>query len=118
MPIIHYPGYISKAEAAVRQNVQVRAINDQIKRKAIPHAWVDGFAYIKDPAPSSSDHPNILLKELVWVPRYARQHHFIPERLYEEIIIGKVTGVVLVDHVFVVATDRELATFLKSVGKR
>ena len=43
------------------------------------------------------------------------KNKFIPERLYEEVIIGKVTGIVVVEHVFVNPDDPELVLFLKNV---
>jgi hypothetical protein len=117
MPIIHYPGYIARDEAALRKKVQVRTINDQVTRNSIPYIRVDGHVYIKDLTVAASPPPNVSLRDFVWVPNYARKHHMIPERLYEEIIIGKVTGVVLVNHVYVIASDPELHSFLRSIKK-
>ena len=116
MPIIHYPGYISREEAALRNKVQVRTINDQVRRKDIAHVRIDGFVYIKDNAPGQPAPPsNISLAGLKWITHVAHSNKFIPERLYEEVIIGKVTGIVVVDHVFVSPDDPELILFLKNV---
>jgi len=116
MPIIHYPGYITRKEAALRQQVQVRTINDQVRRNAIEHVRIDGFVYIKDNhSVQQLPPPNISLTGLKWVPHIARANKFIPERLFEEVIVGRVTGIVVCDHVFVMPTDPELIHFLKTV---
>ncbi len=117
--IIHYTGYITREEAARRKNVQVRAINEQIRRHLIPYLRVDGFVYIKDDTHTGASSPvSIALNKLRWIPRVARKNKFIPERLYEQVLIGNITGVVVVDHVFVIEDEPELVNFLKTCYKR
>ncbi len=48
MAVIHYPGFITKEEAARREGVQVRTINSHIKKKSIGFVKIDKRILIKE----------------------------------------------------------------------
>jgi hypothetical protein len=118
MPIIHYPGYMTKEEAAARKKVQVRAINEQIRKKKWQTIKVDGFVFVKDHSTAVPPPPDILLSSLEWVFRCARKNNLTSDPLYEQIVFGKVTGVVVVNRVFVIRTEPALLAFLQIARKK
>src|SRR6476646_7148414 len=102
MPIYHYTGYISKEEAAHQYRVQVRTINTWIKNKSIapkPFSFitVDGYHAIKDLRTEPIPVPGISLSALEWVRNFATKNKMFFERVYEEIIKGKISGIVIAD---------------------
>jgi hypothetical protein len=117
MAIIHYPGYITKEELALRKKVQVRAISEHIRKNKVRWARIDGFIFIKDDVAEQAP-ANISLSSLQWVFRCAHKQNMTSDLLYEQIILGKVTGVVVANRVFVISTEPALLAFLKAGGRK
>ena len=115
MAIIHYPGLISKEEAARRKKVQVRTINIQINKKTLQAVRIDDRIFVKDTAPQAETAPPIPLSELEWVSNFAAKHHIVSERIYEQIIIGNITGIVVANRVFVMRNEPALLAFMASI---
>lgn len=123
MPIYQYHGYITREEAALRYKVQVRTINDWI-RKTSPApasfslAKIGGYIYIKDPSVTPVPPPGIRPDTLEWVHNFARRNKITYERVYEEIIAGRISAVMLLDRVFVINNEPELAAFVAGYKKK
>jgi hypothetical protein len=115
MAIIHYPGLISKEEAARRKKVQVRTINIQINKKTLQAVRIDDRVFVRDTNPQAESPPPIQLSELEWVSNFAAKHHIVSERIYEQIIIGKITGIVVANRVFVMRNEPALLAFMASI---
>lgn len=118
MAIIHYPGYISKEEAARRKKVQVRTINIHINKKRIGFEKIDDRIFVKDTASQAAPPAGIALGELEWVTNFAERHHIITDRIYEQIIMNKITGVIVADRVFVIRNEPTLLAFIATVTKK
>jgi hypothetical protein len=123
MPIIHYPGFITKEAAATRYQVQVRTINDWIRKvspapESFRYITINGFVYIKDHISNEPPSVPVALSSLEWVTKFAERHKVYFERLYEQIIMGNITGVVLVDRIFVINTEPQLLAYLANYKKR
>jgi hypothetical protein len=113
MAIIHYPGFISKEAAAHRAGIKVRAINVRMKKKQILWVKVDNWVFIKDTTVVAAPPPDIRLAELEWVPNSADRHRISPDRIYDQIILGKLTGVIVAEKIFVLRHDPALLVLSK-----
>jgi hypothetical protein len=112
MPIIHYPGFTTKEKIALAKKVQVRAINEHIRKKKLEAVRIDRFVFVKDPATTAPPPPDIVLSSLIWVPGCATANKMWATLLYEQIIMGNITGVVICSRVFVIRTEPALLTYL------
>jgi hypothetical protein len=117
MAIIHYPGFLTKEEAARNQRVQVRTIDIQINEKRIPFVKLDGITFIRDAALPLASPAGVEWNELQWLRNFARQHHIIADRIYEQIIFEKITGVVIANRIFVMRNEASLVAFAAIAGK-
>ncbi len=123
MPIYQSKGYITKEEAAKIWQVQVRTINDWI-RKTNPapenFSWVDidGYVCVKHPIPMPPLPPNIPLESLEWVRNFANRNSLFFGRVYDAIIQGKISGVAIADRVFVIKTEPELLNFVANYKRK
>ena len=100
-------------------NPQRVQINDWINRnlasaRGISYIKADGAIYVKDKTMAAAPAVNIPGSSLEWVPKFAERNNVYLERVYEQIIMGKITGVILVDRVFVIKDEPELFQFLKN----
>lgn len=117
MPIIHYPGYITKEQAAAHYKVQLRTINDWIqKRRPAPEGFffirLGDYTCIKDPSGSAHPPTGIAINTLEWVRSFAKRNKMNFERVYEDIIMDKITGVILADRIFVINTEPRLIDYV------
>ena len=117
MPIIQYPGYITKEEAALQYKIKERTITDWVNRKltaskGLSCIKVDGFVFVRDKNNPSAPPTGISLANLEQVRKFAERHKIYFERLYEEMLRGNISGVLLGDRVFVINNEPALLTFL------
>lgn len=117
MAIIQYPGYITKEQAAAQQRIQVRAVNAQIRSKRLAALKIDGFTFVEDTNSTDAAPPGINLASLEWVYRCARKHKMSSDLLYEQIIMGNITGVIVANRVFIINNENSLVLFLMKNGK-
>ncbi|MES2619925.1 MAG: hypothetical protein V4615_03660 [Bacteroidota bacterium] len=119
MPIIPYPGYITKEEAALQHKIKTRTVTDWISRnlaasKGISFIKIDGFVFIADKHNPPVPPKGVLLANLEQVRKFSERHDLYFERVYEEILHGNISGVLLCGRVFVMNNEPALLTFLKN----
>jgi hypothetical protein len=119
MPIIHYQGYLSREDGARQHKVKLRTMNDWLNRnlaaeKKVSYIKVDGNIYIKDKTSQAAPPTGIQLSTLEWVPKFGERNKVWFPLIYEQIIAGKVSGVFLVDRVFVINTEPALLALIKA----
>jgi hypothetical protein len=117
MAVVHYPGYLTKEEAARKLKVQVRTINIYIRQKRVSFIKVDGIIFVKDT--DSHEVPPALVdwKDLQWVRNFAAEHGFTTDRIYEQIIFGKINAVRIANRIFVMRHDEGLLTYAGLAAK-
>jgi hypothetical protein len=123
MPVIHYPGYVTKEEAAIQHGVKSRTITDWINRglaasKGISYIKVDGYVFVKDKNNPTAPPPGFSLASLEHVRKFADRKNLYSERIYAEILLGTISGVIIWKHVFVIKNEPALLDFLKSYKRR
>ena len=69
-----------------------------------------GKSWIKAAAPVPP--AGVLPDKLEWVHNFARKNKITYERVYEEIIAGRISAVTILDRVFVINNEPELAAFV------
>ncbi len=117
MAIIHYPGYITKEQATKHYKVKLNTISTWIRNrksaldKQFSFVIVDGIVGIKDHSVTTPP-PNIILSELLLAEKVARRNKMRGHTIYEQIIAGNVTGVMLVGRVFVIKSEPALLALL------
>jgi hypothetical protein len=117
MAVIYYPGFITKEEAAHRQRVTLKTINIQIQEKRIASVTLDGLTFIRDTTLPAAPPPSVVWNELQWVRNFARQNKITSDRIYEQILLGKITAVIIANRVFVTRNEAALLTFASIAAK-
>lgn len=119
MAIIHYPGYITKEQAAQHYKVKLNTISTWMRNrksaldKQFSFVIVDGIAGIRNHSDNTPPPPNIVLSELDLAEKVAIRNKMRDRTIYEQIIIGNVTGVVFLGRVFVIRHEPTLLALLK-----
>lgn len=123
MPIINYPGYVSKEHYAKQRRVQVRAINNWITKRAkasgdFTFIKVDGYVVVKDVFNHDAPPAGISLNDLEWVRNFAKRNKIFFERMYEEIIKGTINGIVLGDRIFVNKAEPQVIEYVTNYKRK
>jgi hypothetical protein len=109
-------GYISKETAAQQYKVQVRTINDWIRKTSpAPDSFsfirVDGFEFIKDRLAIPVVPAGIVFGQLEWLKRFAKRNTMNWERVYEQIFKGNISGVMIGDRVFIIKSEPQVLDY-------
>lgn len=117
MPIYHYTGYVSKQKSAQQHQFQVRTINDWIRKRSpapehFSYVTVDGYPCIKDIFDKTPPPQGVALHDLEWVRNFARRNKMNFERVYEDIIRGVISGVILADRIFIIKTEPQVLQYI------
>ncbi len=119
MNIYHIPGFATVAEAAEKNKVQPRTIRDRVKRADLSYFKIDGLKLIRiDNSPALELPEGVVKGELHWVNKCARRNKIIPERIYEQIILGNINGYTIGGRVFVNPKEPTLIEYLKTAKLR
>lgn len=123
MPIYHFPGYLSKEQYADQHKIKVRTINDWIARRSpIPENFkytkVDGYDCIKDIFDPTVPPTGIPLHDLEWARNFATRNGFNFPHVYEDIIAGRLSAVVLADRIFILKTDPQVLDYVAKYKRK
>ena len=119
MPIIRYPGYLTREDGALQHKVKLRTMNDWLNRhlaaaKGVSFIKVDGHIFIKDKTSEAIPPAEIQLSTLEWVAKFSERTGVWLPRVYEEIVMGNISGVIIVDRIFVISTEPSLIALSKA----
>jgi hypothetical protein len=118
MAIIHYPGYITKEQAAARYKVNLDTIrkwmrDKSLRREGFSFIIIDGFVCVKNEHDDTPAPAGIRLSSLALAEKVAIRNGTRDRVIYEQIIAGNITGVVLAGRVFVMPDEPALLSLLK-----
>ena len=103
----------------VGKSVKDWPMNDWLNRnlaaaKGVSFIKVDGHIYIKDKTSEAIPPADIQLSALEWVPTFSVRTGVWLPRVYEEMVMGNISGVIIVDRIFVITTEPSVIALSKA----
>lgn len=108
----------------MKRGVKVRTINDWIANRSTQSSEVfifvkiDGYGLIRDISNHDAPPAGISLNDLEWVRNFAKRNKMFFERVYEEIIKGTISGIVLGDRIFINKAEPQVIEYVANYKRK